>query len=293
MTRRSTPSWPRSRAPTRGAADRGPRAAREVRRREPAGHPGRRPRRNGSSTTRRTSSAGLPSRIPTTLGSRRAPTTARAPAPTKWSCCTSARGPDQPQHRRPPSDLPPVRGRAPTPRYRSPYARRLICDASDPPPSFRNATPRPARATLARTDRRRGRVHPGSRHVGFRRHGPSARCGPGGARRGPGTHRACHAAWPTRLRAQRIRAAPEHAAEPDPGHRRLDRQPAGRQSVRHAALCAAVRAGHLRVSGRPAHLPGRLLHRCRRPGCLARRRRDQRRCRRLQPVLVRQLYRAG
>ena len=59
------------------------------------------------------------------------------------------------------------------------------------------------------------------------------------------------------------------------------------------ALRAAVRAGHLRVDQRPAQLPGRLLHRGRRPRPLARRRRHQRLHRRLQPVpRAQQLHRA-
>ena len=46
----------------------------------------------------------------------------------------------------------------------------------------------------------------------------------------------------------------------DPGDRRRDRRPAGRQPVRAAALRAAVQARHVRLGGRAAELPGRLLH---------------------------------
>ena len=48
-----------------------------------------------------------------------------------------------------------------------------------------------------------------------------------------------------------------------------DRGPAGRQRDGLAALRAAVQAGHLRQRRRPTHLPGRLLHRGRRPGRFA------------------------
>ena len=51
-----------------------------------------------------------------------------------------------------------------------------------------------------------------------------------------------------------------------------------------AAVFAAVQARHVRHSGSPAEIPGRLLHRGRRAGQEPDRRHDQRQCRRLQPL---------
>ena len=89
------------------------------------------------------------------------------------------------------------------------------------------------------------------------------------------------------LRAERVRVHAEHAAEPDPGHRQRHRHPADLQPVRHPALRAAVRAGHLRQRRRSADLPGGLLHRGGRAGAGAGRCHHQRHHRRLQPVLRR------
>lgn len=53
----------------------------------------------------------------------------------------------------------------------------------------------------------------------------------------------------------------QHAAEPDPGHRRRHFSPADLQPVRYPALRPAVRARYLRLSRGSAFLPGGLLHR--------------------------------
>ena len=159
-----------------------------------------------------------------------------------------------------------------------------------PEPAGTDGTRRPVQRCCINSScgdgRRRGAgLH--RRLCGVRRPGPTAPAIIGSAPGGSPSGRAG-------LRPERLHLHPEHAAEPDPGHRRLDRQPAGRQPVRHPALRAAVRAGHLRLRRRPAVLPGRLLHQRGRPRRLAGRRGHQRRGRLVQPVRrQRQLHRAG
>ena len=86
---------------------------------------------------------------------------------------------------------------------------------------------------------------------------------------------------------------PSMSTSPDPGVGRRDLGAAGLEPVRDAALRAALHARQLRIRRRSAQLPGRLLHRGRRPRQLAERRHHQRHDRLLQPVLrAEQLHRA-
>ena len=110
-----------------------------------------------------------------------------------------------------------------------------------------------------------------------RRHGPDR----GRRRRGRET---AVRAGPAGLRPERADLRSEHADEPDSGGGRRDRQPAGAQPVRIAALRPAVQARHLRHGRRAPQLPGRLLHQRGGPRPLAERRRHQRFRLRPQPV---------
>ena len=100
-----------------------------------------------------------------------------------------------------------------------------------------------------------------------------ARCRPSGAAR-------CGRAQP---RAERLRLHAEHVAGRQSRARWTRSRAAGPEPVRYRDT-RSVRARHLWLGGRSADLPGRLLHRGRRPGQSPERRHDQRLGRRLQPV---------
>ena len=98
-------------------------------------------------------------------------------------------------------------------------------------------------------------------------------------------------------RPERDHLRSEHAGQRDPGNGRRDPRPAGRRRDGHEPSAAPVQAGCLRQCERTAADEGGLLHRGRRPGCLAGRRDDQRQDRGVQPLPGRwgheQLCRAG